>query len=53
MKRASGQAGLTLGGGRGLRVGGWGQGRGGEREPFDVFHLHLTTKQRKNKLELL
>lgn len=50
MKRASSQAGLTVG--EREREGGVTRM---EREGgiFDVFHLNLTTKQRKNKLKLL
>lgn len=51
MKRVSSQAGLTVGERERERGGGI-QG-GMEGESFDVLHLHLTTKRRKNKLKLL
>lgn len=47
MKRVSSQAGLTVG--EREREGDTRR----EGESFDVLHLHLTTKQRKNKLKML
>lgn len=49
MKRVSSQAGLTVG--ERERERGIQEER--EGESFDVLHLHLTTKQTKNKLKSL